>query len=260
MNALLRTLAMVALVGGLSMHPRVARADTDVANQGLTARARCVALVGGVGLLLALPGALPLWVAGASKGLALGQVAMDGVAQMRTPRSVPETSRERFKIEREHQWFLVGSAVLGSVVFTGLFWTPYAGLFTSMLLLMMQSTDGMGSGLCRDPENRPVSRAWTARNLAVAAVLIGLSVVPLPVALMGTAAGLVLIGIGLGFIPQFPLIPGLGPTDLQATFKRAGVMQTSAWVAVYVSGILAAAGVSLVLLEFAPPVRSQPQE
>ena len=57
-------------------------AAQDAPRSTMATRLRCVALAAAVGPVAAAPGLVPLWVAGASKGLAVSNIITDALAQV----------------------------------------------------------------------------------------------------------------------------------------------------------------------------------
>lgn len=240
MRALLLALVLVSLP---------ARGDDGKAQ---FARARCLAVAGAVGLAVSMPAIIPLWSAGAAKGLAVATGMMDAYARATTKNNVDPT-RTRLLFERDNLWFVVGMALAGSLVFTGLHMPGFTLAMVSLLMVATMATDGLGSGAC-SAGGDPLPLPFLARNAAIVAGLLVLAALPVPMLMLPTLGGAALILIALHLVPAFPIVPGLGFTDLPANFKRAGILQTASWPMIYVSSLALGGALTMVILHLAPPV------
>jgi len=217
------------------------------------ARARCLCTAAAVGLAVSMPAVIPLWSAGAAKGLAVATGITDAYARANTP-STLDPARARVLFERDNLWFMVGMALLGSMVFTGLHMPGFTLAMVSLLAVATLATDGLGSGACSTQDNGALPLPFLLRNAGIGAGLLILAALPLPLLMLPTLGGAALILIAMRMAPAFPIIPGLGFTDLPANFKRAGILQTASWPMIYVSSLALGGAVIMGILHLAPAI------
>ena len=225
----------------------------------MLARHRCVVTAAAVGVAVSVPATVPLWLAGAAKGLAVATAITDGIPRAQTT-SGQDPTPARITMEKDNLWFMVGMALLGSLINVGLHQPGFTLYITSLVVLFTVTTDGLGSGRCHESNPEPPSTAASVRTWAMTAGLVALALVPLPFMAVPTLGGAALVMIALGMLPALPFIPGLGFNDLASQFKRGGILQTASWPMFYLSGVALGLALTAALLQLSPLLAPQHQE
>jgi hypothetical protein len=177
------------------------------------------------------PGILPLWLAGASKGLTLAAGAEDLIFRAKREHLLPPALTG---IERGLMSMTIGMALAGSFLNIVLHLPSYMISVTTVLLLLMFTTDGLQTGACTPHGGRPTERP----SLPLTVFLATLAALTAPVGVAPVALGALIMLVGLGVLPSLPAVPGFGFMDLEQAFKRAGLVQSSGWPALHVAAIL----------------------
>ncbi|MEW5855287.1 MAG: hypothetical protein AB2A00_41300 [Myxococcota bacterium] len=193
-------------------------------------RLNCLWTAATIGAAVSLPTVIPLWIGGTAKGFFLFQLFADIARRTeqargwKTPAWVTPQSLELM---------LFAMGVVGAMLNIILTTPQFAMLLVGVMYQLAESTDGLGTGACRD---RPLRRVQPT-SLGYIPLLLGLAMIPAPFAVAPTVLGLALVLTSMGILPKVPIIPALGFSDRQFAFKRAGLLTTATYPAYWISAM-----------------------
>ena len=250
-------LGLMYALGGLSAAPppvpnAANENDSAVVGVMLAREARCAAVATAAGVAVSGVSLVPLVLAGIGKGQVLLLAAQDLRSRVSTwPLAGPPPQRWT---QRNDPQVVVAWSLVGVGLSVGINFLPFMLGSVAVANVLLLGSDGFGSHACLgvDDDDAPKSPAvswWLASSAAVVGVL--------PVVVVVAVVGAALVAVALGILPPVVPVPGFQDRDLDLAVKRAALLQSAAWPAVYAVMVFGAVGMALPLMSMVPKVALQ---